>query len=33
LSIPEVAPAIEMDEVAADAQLEALKENIRSGDF
>lgn len=33
LSMPEVAPAIEMDEAAANAQLEALKENIRSGDF
>lgn len=32
-SSPEVAPAIEMDEVAADAQLETLKENIRSGNF
>jgi hypothetical protein len=33
LSMPEVAPAIEMDEAAVDAQLKALKENIRSGDF
>ena len=33
LSMPEVAPAIEMDEAAAEAQLKALKENIRSGDF
>ncbi|HKS56709.1 MAG TPA: hypothetical protein VJS12_15555 [Steroidobacteraceae bacterium] len=33
LSLPEMAPAIEMDEVAADAQLKALRENIRSGDF
>jgi hypothetical protein len=31
--LPEVAPAIEMDETAIDAQLGALKENIRSGDF
>lgn len=33
LGLPEVAPAIEMDETAAEAQLEALRENIRSGDF
>jgi hypothetical protein len=32
-SLPELAPAIEMDEAAAEAQLKTLKANIRSGDF
>jgi hypothetical protein len=33
LSLPGLARAVAMDEVAVDAQLQALRENIRSGDF
>jgi hypothetical protein len=31
--LPDLAPAVEMDAAAADAQLETLKQDIQSGDF